>query len=61
MCVGKAVFSHTRVASESKIAREMLCTIETGLRGCEGRRCEMAGAAVVAYGRLCSDRSSIGG
>ena len=31
--------------------------------GCEGRRCETAGAAMVAYmlayGRLCSDRSSI--
>ena len=29
-------------------------TIETAVGGCEGRRCEMAGAAMLAYGRLCS-------
>ena len=57
--------------SESKIVREMLCfTIETVVGGCEGRRCETAVAAMLAYGRLCSpmvayarlssDRSSIG-
>ena len=54
-----------------KIVREMLrFTIETAVGGCEGRRCETAGAAMVAYGRLCapigayarlsSDRCSIG-
>ena len=33
MCVGNAVFYHTKVVSESKIMREMLCfTIETGVR-----------------------------
>ena len=56
MCAGNAVFFHTKVVSESKIAREMLCfTIETAVCLCEGRRCKTAGAAVLAYGRLCSD------
>ena len=33
MCAGNAVFYHTKVVSESKIVREMLCfTIETGVR-----------------------------
>ena len=55
MCAGNAVFSHTKVVSESKIVREMLCfTIETAVCGCEGRRCETAVAAMLAYGRLCS-------
>ena len=53
MCAGNAVFSHAEVVSESKIVREMLCcTIETAVGGCEGRRCETAVAAMVAYGRL---------
>ena len=60
MCVGNAVFFHTEVVSESKIVREMRCfTIETAVRLCEGRRCKTAVADMVAYGRLCSDRSSI--
>ena len=55
MCAGNALFCHTRVVSESKIAREMLCfTMETAVGGCEGRRCERAVAAVVAYASLCS-------
>ena len=50
---GNAVFSDTEVVSESKIVREMLCfTIETAVGGCEGRRCETAVAAMVAYARL---------
>ena len=67
----KMPFSHAEVASESKIAREMLCfTIETAVGGCEGRRCKTAVAAMVAYARLWSpmlayarlwsDRSAIG-
>ena len=53
MCAGHAVFCHTKVDSESKIVREMLCsTIETAVRLCEGRRCETAVADMVAYGRL---------
>ena len=53
MCRKCRVFPHRR--SESKIAREMLCfTIETAAGGCKGRRCEAAGVAMVAYGRLCS-------
>ena len=71
MCARNAVFSHTEVVSESKIVREMLrFAIETAVGGCEGRRCETAGAAMVAYvrlwsamvgyGRLWSDRSAIG-
>ena len=33
--------------------QEMLCfTIETAVGGCEGRRCETAVAAMVAYGRI---------
>ena len=61
MCAGNAAFFHTEVVSESRIVREMLCfTIETAVRGCEGRRCETAGAAMVAYGRVSSDRCSIG-
>ena len=60
MYAGNAVFSHTKVVSESKIARKMLCfTIEMGVRLCEGRRCKRAGAAMLAYVRECSDRSSI--
>ena len=52
MCAGNALFSHTKVVSERKIVREMLCfTIKTAVGGCEGR-CERAGA--VAYARLCS-------
>ena len=55
------MFSHTNVLSESKIVREMLrFTIETAAGGCEGRRCETADAAMVACGRLSSDRLSIG-
>ena len=55
MCAGNAVFSHTKVVSESKIVHEMLCfTKETAVGGCEGRRCETAGAAMVANGRPCS-------
>ena len=55
MCAGNAAFSHAIVVSESKIVRQMLCfTIETAVGGCEGRRCETAGAAMLAYGRLCS-------
>ena len=55
MCAGNTVFSHTKIVSESKIVREMLCfTIETAVSGCEGRRCETAGAAMLAYGRLWS-------
>ena len=51
MCAWNAVFSNTEAVSESKIVREMLCfTIETAVGGCEGRRCETAGAAMVAYG-----------
>ena len=61
MCAGNAVFSHAKVVFERMIVRELLCfTIETAARGREGRRCETAGAAMVAYARLCSDRSSIG-
>ena len=61
MCAGNAVFFHTKVVSESKIAREMLCfTKETAVRLCEGRRCKTAGAAMLAYGRISSDRSAIG-
>ena len=62
MCARKAVFSHTEVVSENEIVREMLrFTIETAVRGCEGRRCETAVAAMLAYGGLCSsDRCSIG-
>ena len=57
MCAGNAVFSNTKVVSESKIVREMLCfTIETAAKvGGVRRR-----VAMVAYARLCSDRSSIG-
>ena len=41
--------------SESKIVRDMLCfTLDTAVGGCEGRRCETAVAAMLAYGRLCS-------
>ena len=47
------MFFHTKVVSESKIAREMLCfTIEMGVRWCEGRRCKTAVVDLVAYGRL---------
>ena len=57
MYVGNAVFFLTKVVSESKIAREMLCfTIETAMRLCEGRRCKTAVMDMVAYGRLCSPR-----
>ena len=45
----------TQVVSESKMVREMLCfTIETAVCGCEGRMCETAVAAMVAYARLWS-------
>ena len=55
MCARNAAFYHTEVASESKIVCEMLCfTIETAAGGFEGRRCETAVAAMVAYGRLWS-------
>ena len=55
MCAGNDVFSHTKVAFESQMVRQMLCfTIETAVRGCEGRRCETAGAAMFAYVRLWS-------
>ena len=41
--------------------REMLCfAIKTAVGGCEGRRCETAGAAMVAYARLCSLMLRIG-
>ena len=61
MCAGNAVFFLTKVVSESKIAREMLCfIIETGVRLCEGRRYKTAVADMLAYGRLVSDRCSIG-
>ena len=61
MCAGNAVFFHTKVVSESKIAREMLCfTIETAVRLCEVRRCKTAVADVLAYGRLCSPYARIG-
>ena len=57
MCAGNAVFYHTEVVSESKIVREMLCfTIETSVGGREGRRCETAVAAMIAYARLWSPR-----
>ena len=47
------MFFHTKVVSESKMAREMLCfTIETAVRLCEVRRCKTAVADVLAYGRL---------
>ena len=50
-------FSLTKAVSERKIAREMLCfTIETAVSGCEGKRCETAVAAMVAYARLWSGR-----
>ena len=53
MCARNVVFSHTEVVSESKIVCEMLCfTVETAVGGCEGRRCETAVAAMVAYARL---------
>ena len=40
---------------DGAVVCEMLCfTIETAVGGCEGRRCETAVAAMVAYGRLCS-------
>ena len=49
MCAGHAVFSHTKVDSESKIVRELLCfTIETAVGGREGRRRGTAVAAMVA-------------
>ena len=51
MCAGNV--SHKEVVSESKIARE------TAVVGCEGRRCETAVAAMLAYARLGSDRCSI--
>ena len=55
------MFSHTKVDSESKIVRKLLCfTIETAVGGCEGRRCETAVAAMLAYARICSDRCPIG-
>ena len=54
MCAGNAVFSHTKVLSESKIVRELPCfTIETAVGGCEGRWCQTEGAAILAHGRLC--------
>ena len=60
-CAGNAVFYHRKAAFESKIARERLCfTIETAVGGREGRRCWTAGAAMVAYARLWSDRGAIG-
>ena len=66
MCAGNAVFSHTKVVSESKIVRKMLCfTIENG---CVWVRRKVGGvrrrlrlcSLMVAYARLSSDRSSIG-
>ena len=63
MCARNAVFFHTEVVSESKIVREMLCfTIATAVRVCEGRGCDYGRLCLpmVAYGRLSSDRSSIG-
>ena len=45
MCAGNAVFYDTEVLSESKTVRETLrFTIETAVGGCEGTRCETAGA-----------------
>ena len=35
-------------------------TIETAVGGCEGRRCETAVAAMVAYGGLCSPMVAYG-
>ena len=49
-----AVFSHTEVVSESKMVPEMLCFTIESAGGCGGRRCEMAVAAMVAYGHLWS-------
>ena len=50
MCAGNAMFYHAEVASESKIARARLCfTTETAVGVCEGRWCETAVAATVAY------------
>ena len=55
MCAGNAVFFHTKLVSESKIACEMLCfTVETAVCLCEGRRCKTAVAGMVAYARLWS-------
>ena len=54
MCTKWRVFN-TEVVSEGKIVRDMRCfTIETAVGGCEGRRCETAGAAMLAYGCLWS-------
>ena len=53
MFARNAVFSHTEIVSESKMVREMLCfTIETAVGGSEGKRCETAVAAMLAYGRI---------
>ena len=53
MCARNAVFFHTEVLSESKMVREMLrFTIKTAVGACEGRRCETAVAAILAYGRI---------
>ena len=55
MRAGNVAFSHAKVVSASKIVREMQCfTIQTAVGGCEGRRCETAVAAMVAYARLWS-------
>ena len=53
MCTRNALFYHTEVVSESEIVCEMRCfTIETAAGGCEGRRCETAVAAMLAYARI---------
>ena len=61
MCAGNVVSYHTEVVSESKMVREMLrFTIETVRGGCEGGRCQTAGAAMLAHVRLCSPMVAYG-
>ena len=43
-----------------KFCLKVCFTIKTAVNGYEGRKCQTTGAAMVAYGRLCSDRFSIG-
>ena len=49
------MFHNRNDVAESKMGREMRCfTIETGVGGPEGRRCQMAVSIMFAYARLWS-------
>ena len=60
MCQETLCFPTQKLRLKVRLRATCCFAIETAVRGCEGRRCQTAVAAMLAYGRLSSDRSSIG-